>query len=184
MSQLGDREGRRRSSRLLDGVSEFPITQQGHMFLPCSEGSRVLSLAGVSPAPPMPRRRKAHSERKTRQTDETHTGLLLRKCHLIPVDLHAISQRHPQIGLLLRGHALPSLLDIGERRVADGVCFPCLLGRLPATYYGRVEGPGDLAGGRRGEGSWKGCDAEHCGGREGSGEEGKLLPSCLHASRG
>jgi hypothetical protein len=50
-----------------------------------------------------------------------HTGLLLLQSQFRPVSLHAIPQRHPQICLLLRWHRLPSLLDIGQRRVRDGV---------------------------------------------------------------
>ena len=55
------------------------------------------------------------------------TGLLLLHGQVMPVDLHPISQRHPQIGLLLRWQRLPSLLDIGQCWVGDGVCLSCLL---------------------------------------------------------
>lgn len=39
----------------------------------------------------------------------------------MPVDLHAVTELHPELGLLLRGHALPALLDVGEGRVWDGM---------------------------------------------------------------
>lgn len=41
------------------------------------------------------------------------TGPLLMERQLGPVLLHAVSQSHPQLGLLLQGEALPSLLDVG-----------------------------------------------------------------------
>lgn len=50
-----------------------------------------------------------------------HTGLLLLEGHLVPVNLHTVTELHPQLGLLLRGHALPALLDAGQGRVRDGV---------------------------------------------------------------
>lgn len=37
----------------------------------------------------------------------------------MPIDLHTVTERHPQLGLLLRGHALPTLLDIGESSARD-----------------------------------------------------------------
>lgn len=55
------------------------------------------------------------------------TGLLLLQSHLLPVHLHAVAERHPQVGLLLRRHVIPSLLDVGEGRVRDGVCLADLL---------------------------------------------------------
>lgn len=39
----------------------------------------------------------------------------------MPIDLHAVTERHPELGLLLRGHTLPALLDAGKSRVGDGV---------------------------------------------------------------
>jgi hypothetical protein len=50
----------------------------------------------------------------------SHTSLLFLRRQLGPINLHAIPQRHPQLGLFLRRHALPPLLDIRQRRVADG----------------------------------------------------------------
>lgn len=52
---------------------------------------------------------------------EQHTGLLLLESHLVPVDLHAVPQLHPQLGLLLRGHGLPALLNTGECGIRDGM---------------------------------------------------------------
>jgi hypothetical protein len=73
---------------------------------------------------------------------QRHTGLLLLQGHLGPVDLHAISQSHPQISLLLRGHGLPSLLNTGERRVGDGVGTTDL-----SRAHRRAQGSGGSAGG-------------------------------------
>lgn len=55
------------------------------------------------------------------------TGLLLLQGHLLPIDLHTVPERHPQIGLLLRGHILPSLLDVGKCWVGDGMSLASLL---------------------------------------------------------
>lgn len=49
------------------------------------------------------------------------TSLLLLKSQLSPVGLHAVAESHPQIGLLLRWHALPSLLNVGEGWVGYSV---------------------------------------------------------------
>lgn len=54
-------------------------------------------------------------------TKYRHTGLLLLQGHLGPVNLHAVSEGHPEVGLLLRRHDLPSLLNVCEGRVGDGV---------------------------------------------------------------
>jgi hypothetical protein len=54
-------------------------------------------------------------------------SFLLLQSQLGPIRLHSIPQRHPQIRLLLRWHALPSLLDIRQRRVGDRVGVPALL---------------------------------------------------------
>lgn len=51
------------------------------------------------------------------------TSLLLLESQLLPVNLHAISKGHPEISLLLGGHGLPSLLNVGEGGVGDGVCL-------------------------------------------------------------
>lgn len=49
------------------------------------------------------------------------TGFLLLEGQVGPAGLHAITQSHPELGLLLERHALPSLLDVGEGRVGNGV---------------------------------------------------------------
>lgn len=49
------------------------------------------------------------------------TGLLLVEGHLVPVNLHTVAEVHPQLGLLLRGHSLPALLNTGEGGVRDGM---------------------------------------------------------------
>jgi hypothetical protein len=61
------------------------------------------------------------------RTRGIHTSFLLLQGHLLPVDLHAIPERHPQIGLLLGRHVFPSLLNVGEGRVGDGVGLASLL---------------------------------------------------------
>lgn len=53
--------------------------------------------------------------------DRRLTGLLLLEGQLSPASLHAIPQSHPELGLLLHRHAFPSLLNVGQRRVGDGV---------------------------------------------------------------
>lgn len=68
------------------------------------------------------------------RNSEVRTSFLFLHGQLLPVSLHAVPKRHPQIGLLLRGHILPSLLNVGERRVGDGVCLAGLL-KL-ASYRG------------------------------------------------
>ena len=55
------------------------------------------------------------------------TSLLLLHGQLLPVGLHAVPQRHPEVGLLLGGHVIPSLLDVGKGRVGDGVGLADLL---------------------------------------------------------
>lgn len=52
---------------------------------------------------------------------QKRTSFLLLERQLVPVDSHAVTESHPKVGLLLKGHALPSLLDVGEGRVGDGV---------------------------------------------------------------
>lgn len=73
------------------------------------------------------------------------TSLLLLHGQLFPVGLHAVPKRHPQIGLLLGGHVLPSLLDVGEGRVGDGVG---LAGLLNLAGYGGSSGESSTGHGR------------------------------------
>ena len=49
------------------------------------------------------------------------TSFLLLQRQLGPIGLHAVTQSHPQLGLLLRRHGLPSLLDIRQGRAGDCV---------------------------------------------------------------
>lgn len=72
-------------------------------------------------------------------------SLLLLHGQLFPVGLHAVPKRHPQIGLLLWGHVLPSLLDVGEGRVGDGVG---LAGLLDLAGYGGSSGESSAGRGR------------------------------------
>jgi hypothetical protein len=76
------------------------------------------------------------------------TSFLLLKSQFGPVLLHAIPERHPEFGLFGRRHALPSLLDVGQGRVRDGV----------SGGSGAV----DHDGGGSGDGS---DSAQHLGGR-------------------
>lgn len=39
----------------------------------------------------------------------------------MPVNLHAVAEGHPELGLLLRGHTLPALLNAGESGVGDSM---------------------------------------------------------------
>lgn len=72
-----------------------------------------------------------------------HTGLLLLHGQILPIHLHAVSERHPQIGLLLRRHLLPSLLNVGKGWVGDGMGLAGLLEL--AGYWGS---PGESCAGR------------------------------------
>lgn len=65
---------------------------------------------------------------------DEHTSFLLLQRQFRPVSLHAISQRHPEIRLLLRWQGLPSLLYIRKRRVRDSVSFACLRGIDRGSY--------------------------------------------------
>lgn len=53
--------------------------------------------------------------------ETVRTGLLLLDGQLVPVSLHAVTELHPQVGLLLGGKTLPALLDASESRVSDGM---------------------------------------------------------------
>jgi hypothetical protein len=55
------------------------------------------------------------------------TSFLLLHGQLVPVNLHSVPQGHPQIGLLLRRHALPSPLNVRECRVGNSVRLTRLL---------------------------------------------------------
>jgi len=61
------------------------------------------------------------SRARVRGRDSRLTSFLLLQRHLGPIGLHAVTQGHPQVGLLLRRQGLPSLLDVGEGRARDGV---------------------------------------------------------------
>jgi hypothetical protein len=66
----------------------------------------------------------------------------------MPIVLHPIPQRHPQIGLLLRRHVLPPRLDVGKGGIRDGVGATTLL-RFTAgncVYDGRTEGAVGIEG--------------------------------------
>ena len=85
------------------------------------------------------------------------TSLLLLQSELVPVGAHAIPQSHPELGLLLRGHGLPSLLNVRKGRVGNSV-----------SLAGLLELRGDCAGGnpggRRERRANEGGCAEHCDG--------------------
>lgn len=92
------------------------------------------------------------------------TSFLLGEREVVPVLLHAVPQGHPQVGLLARRHALPSLLNVGERRVRDGVA------RGGAAERRGLRSGAQQGAGRRG--------AHHGGwvGRSGRGERGEMGP--------
>ena len=92
------------------------------------------------------------------QNRSAHTSLLLLESKLVPVHLHAIPQSHPQVGLLLRRHSLPSLLNVRQSRVRDSVCLASLL----ELCYG---GAGRDPGGGRERGAEKSWGAVHGVGR-------------------
>lgn len=107
------------------------------------------------------------------------TSLLLLRGQLLPVDRHAITEGHPQFGLLLRRHLLPALLNVGEGGIRDGVLMTDLLlltagggdgsGGLVEAWRARglsTEGRGKEAG--RAEGSG-GRETEHGGSAGGGG---------------
>jgi hypothetical protein len=58
---------------------------------------------------------------RTKNGIKARTGLLFLDRQLLPAALHTITEGHPEVGLLLEGHALPSLLNVGKSRVGDGV---------------------------------------------------------------
>lgn len=68
--------------------------------------------------PTLPEAAKNGNEKKEKQT---HTGLLLVKSQLMPVNLHTVPQLHPQLSLFLRRHGLPALLDAGKGRIRNGM---------------------------------------------------------------
>lgn len=83
------------------------------------------------------------------------TGLLLLNSQLSPAALHPVAQSHPELGLLLHRHALPSLLDVGQRRVRDGVRRGGAVAegggcRLPGGTHKRVAEDGRHGGRDRG----------------------------------
>lgn len=47
------------------------------------------------------------------------TGLLLLQRQVVPAALHAVTQSHPQVGLLLERHSLPAFFDVGQGRVGE-----------------------------------------------------------------
>jgi hypothetical protein len=65
--------------------------------------------------------RREFRHKKLSTAAASPTGLLLLQGQLLPVALHAVTQGHPQIGLLLERHTLPSLLDVGQGRVGQGL---------------------------------------------------------------
>lgn len=66
-------------------------------------------------------RQNSYITLNTQCYEEIHTGLLLLDGHLVPVNLHAVPQLHPEVGLLLRGQSLPALLNTGECGIGNGM---------------------------------------------------------------
>jgi hypothetical protein len=84
------------------------------------------------------------------------TGFLLHRGQLVPIDLHAVPQGDPQLGLLLGRHGLPPLLNVGQGGV--GECLRLHSGLQAGDW--RVEGGGDGGSGGAGEGAAEG-GSEH-----------------------
>jgi hypothetical protein len=92
--------------------------------------------------------------------DSKRTSLLLLQGELVPVGAHAIPQSHPQLGLLLGRHGLPSLLNVRKGRVGDSVSLARL---LESRGSGGRRTSRDPGGGRE-RGAQEGGCAEHYGG--------------------
>lgn len=59
----------------------------------------------------------------------------------MPVDLHAVTERHPEVGLLLGSHGLPTLLDAGEGGVGNGmVGSEAALQGVQGSNWARTDG--------------------------------------------
>lgn len=95
----------------------------------------------------------------------------------MPVNLHAVSQLHPQVGLLLGRHGLPALLNTGQGGIGDGMlgCGACLLGSnrlllglradIQASHWawdGAVGANGSRGHGRAASSSSRDGLKEHC----------------------
>lgn len=102
----------------------------------------------------------------------THTGLLLLQGQVVPVNLHAVTELHPQLSLLLRRHGLPTLLDTSQGRVGDGMLAGGSTGLLGRNGGLLSAQGGHWAGGRTvrtDDRRWESRAASSCS-RDGSGE--------------
>ena len=88
------------------------------------------------------------------------TGFLLHRGQLVPIDLHAVPQGDPQLGLLLGRHGLPPLLNVGQGGVGECLRLHSGLQAGDWRLEGRRERPVDGVPGGAGEGSAEG-DSEH-----------------------
>lgn len=95
-------------------------------------------------------RRGYYREEKRRE----RTGLLLLDGKLGPAALHAVTEGHPEVGLLLKGHALPSLLNVLERRVGQGLGGIGSTGRGPAQDTRSLGAEHDCVSGGGGGANW------------------------------
>ena len=105
-----------------DTVSPVSISMNSRYVAITSRLSRASSA--ISPKHKIRHMRARH---QSARNGIVRTSLLFLHSQLLPVGLHAVPKRHPQVGLLLGGHVFPSLLDVGEGRVGDGVCLASLL---------------------------------------------------------
>jgi hypothetical protein len=104
--------------------------------------------------------RIATSSPFSNRRESKRTSLLLLQSELVPVGAHAIPQSHPELGLLLGRHGLPSLLNVRKGRVGDSVS---LAGLLESRGSGGRRTGRDPGGGRE-RGAEEGGCAEHYGG--------------------
>ena len=84
-----------------------------------------------------------------RKASSKRTGLLLRQGHIVPINLHAVSELHPELCLLLRRHGLPSLLDTSNLRVGNGMFGRCASELLLRELTGVEGSAGRVADGAR-----------------------------------
>lgn len=141
-----------------------------HMFVIASHGSHQVPRATSGIWIKTPDTSSELPQHPIAQNGALRTSLLLLQGQFLPVGLHAIPKSHPQVGLLLRGHIFPSLLDVGQGRVGDGVRR--LAGLLQLAGNGGSSGQSCAARGRWHDGSRAHLSAgegraQHCGGRSG-----------------
>jgi hypothetical protein len=164
-------------------VSKMPLSMEYRRFVMAAHSTHW--CCGTTRVPPPENTNTSYecAQHESVPKKTVHTSFLLLHSHLLPVHLHAVPKRHPQVGLLLGRHVFPSLLDVGEGRVGNGVR---LAGLLKLASYGGSSGKscacrdrwhdGSRAPGSPGEGG-----AQHGGGWSGDcrkmEKKGRRFPS-------